>query len=183
MDVEVQGPGRKANNVPESWVIVYYRATDLRGERKSREEEISKANTKRNHNPLNWPRLISRRLAWRYWFDHHRVSQVLLRFVYPSWFWNAVRRYWHVLCVPVLRLQDMILCKSLWWCLAVMFWVLACRTITLARPFDIKLYLKYSNFDVCFWFISRDENKEMMWLMFWKPTAVRGGMCPPRTKS
>jgi hypothetical protein len=53
MDVEVQGPCRKAKNVPESWVIVYYRATDLRGERKSREEEISKANTKRNHNPLN----------------------------------------------------------------------------------------------------------------------------------
>jgi hypothetical protein len=51
--VEVQGPGRKSNNVQESWVIVYYLGMDLIGDRKSREEEISKENIKRDHNPSN----------------------------------------------------------------------------------------------------------------------------------
>jgi hypothetical protein len=34
MAVEVQGSGGKANNVPEIWFIVDYRAPDLRGEKK-----------------------------------------------------------------------------------------------------------------------------------------------------
>jgi hypothetical protein len=37
MAVVVRGPGRKCNNVPESWVIVEGWATDLRGERKRKE--------------------------------------------------------------------------------------------------------------------------------------------------
>jgi hypothetical protein len=35
MVVEVPGSGRKVNNVSGSWVIVFYQAIDLRGERKS----------------------------------------------------------------------------------------------------------------------------------------------------
>jgi hypothetical protein len=38
MAVEIRGSGGKANNVPESWFIVDYRAPDLREEKKDREE-------------------------------------------------------------------------------------------------------------------------------------------------
>jgi hypothetical protein len=43
----------------------------------------------------------------------------------------------------------MILCERLRRWLGVIFWGLACRTITLASPFDSKLCLKYLNFDLC----------------------------------
>jgi hypothetical protein len=52
MAVEVRGSGRKANNVPESWVIVDYRAPCFRGERKDREEKIIESKRKRASQPF-----------------------------------------------------------------------------------------------------------------------------------
>jgi hypothetical protein len=51
MAVEVRYSGRKINNLPESWVIVYYQTMDSRGERKSREER-RKANMKKGSQPF-----------------------------------------------------------------------------------------------------------------------------------
>jgi hypothetical protein len=85
-------------------------------------------------------------------------------------FGSAVLRNWHVLCFPVLRWQDVRLCERLQRWLGVIFWGLARRTITLARPFRILT-------SVLFYFKGRESINDVF--RFRKLSYVRRGVYPP----